>query len=215
MNISLIDDHLLMAEGVKKLLLTQKNVKSVKIYSSGITFLADDNLSVPDIIIIDLIMPSIGGIELLDICRSKYSSKEMKIIILSSLTDVQTIKQAIRSGANGFLSKTMESEELIRAIHEVSEGRQYIGAELKERLLNTVFVEEQIVFHLSSREKDVLNKLCKGFTIKEIAFDLNLSVHTVQYYHRNIMRKLQVNRTIDLVVFAMQHGLYIPDVEKK
>jgi two-component system invasion response regulator UvrY len=189
-------------------------VGQVKTYNNPTLFLADKIFVAPDILIVDLMMPEINGMKLIEICRSNFKDK-VKIIVLSSITDVQTIKQAIRAGANGFLSKGSDIEELTEAILTVNEGKQYIASKLRNSMLDSMFVEEQVIYHLSPREKDVLNKVCSGQTIKEIAYDLKLSVHTVQYYHRCVLAKLKVKRTSDLIVFAMQNGLYIPDINQK
>ena len=111
---------------------------------------------------------------------------------------------------------TVESELLKSSVltavmrEQVNAGKQYIGKGIRDTLINSVFTDEQVVLHLSPREKEVLQKVCSGRTIKEIAYDLKLSAHTVQYYHRSVMEKLKVKRTTDLIVYAMQHGLYIP-----
>jgi DNA-binding NarL/FixJ family response regulator len=137
----------------------------------------------------------------------------MKVIILSTVADVQTIKHTIRRGANSFLSKSTTFQEFKESILQVSAGKQYIGRSIRDNLINSVFTDEQVVLHLSPREKEVLQKVCSGRTIKEIAYELKLSAHTVQYYHRSVMDKLKVKRTTDLIVYAMQHGLYIPEMK--
>jgi DNA-binding NarL/FixJ family response regulator len=214
MIITLLDDHPILTESLKNLLLKLPEVEQVKTYNDPVLFLAEEISVAPDIIIVDLMMPGINGMKLIEICRSNFKDK-VKIIVLSSITDVQTIKQAIRSGANGFLSKGSDIEELTEAILTINKGNQYIAPKLKDSMLNSFFTEEQIVYHLSPREKDVLNKVCNGQTIKEIAYDLRLSIHTVQYYHRTILTKLKVKRTSDLIVFAMQNGLYVPNINQK
>lgn len=213
MKIALVDDHPMLTEPIKSMLLQQPDVFEVKTYSSAVKFLAELTSYAPDIIITDLMMPDINGMDLIEKCRALL--KEVKIIVLTSITDVQIIRQAIRKGANGFLSKASSIDELIEGMYEIHAGKQYIAKNLQESLVNTIFTEEQVIYHLSPREKDVLQKVCSGQTIKEIAYDLNLSAHTVQYYHRSVMNKLKVKRTADLIVFAMQHGLYIPDINSK
>ena len=212
MIIALVDDHPVLTESIRNLLLLQPGVGQVKTYNSASLFLAEKMITPPDIIITDLMMPGVNGMKLIEDCKAEFKDK-VKIIVLSSITDVQTIKQAIRVGANGFISKASAIDELIEAIHTVNEGKQYIATKLRESMLNSMFTEEQVVYHLSPREKDVLHKVCSGLTIKEIAYELKLSTHTVQYYHRCVLSKLKVKRTSDLIVFAMQHGLYIPNVK--
>ena len=211
MFIALIDDHPLLTESIKSTLLLQPGIGQVKTFNNADIFLSEKMVPLPDIIISDLMMPGSNGIKLIETIRKLYQEK-IKILVLSSITDVQTIKQVIRAGANGYLSKSSPLQELIEAIHEIQDGKQYIAKVLRENMLNTMFTEEQVIYHLSPREKEVLNKVCSGLTIKEIAYDLKLSAHTVQYYHRCVLTKLKVKRTSDLIVFAMQNGLYIPDI---
>lgn len=213
MKICIIDDHQIITESLKKLLLRSTEVEVVDTYPDADTFLeAITAASLPDIIITDLLMPGTNGIELVEKVKETYKGAKVSMIILSSITDAQTIKKSLRAGADGFLSKNTSIDELMEAILTVREGKNYIAENLRKHLLDAVFTEEQVVYHLSPREKEVLHKVCSGFTIKEIAYDMNLSVHTVQYYHRNVMAKLKVKRTSDLIVFAMQSGLYIPDI---
>lgn len=213
MTLAIIDDHLIFAESLKKILSDFPEINNVEIYECADAFIEKIPVYPPDIIITDLVMPGTNnGMRLIEFCIQQYAPKP-KIIVLSSISDVQTIKKAIRIGASGFLSKNINTEELITAITEICENKQYISKDLRETLLNTLFTEEQIIYHLSPREKEVLQNVCKGLTIKEIAYNLKLSTHTVQYYHKNVLNKLKLKRTSDLIVFAMKHGLYIPDID--
>jgi DNA-binding NarL/FixJ family response regulator len=210
MNISLVDEHLLLTDALQNLLLMIPEVNHVDTFIDGKDFLSEKSTSPPDILVMDLMLNGLNGLELLDICRATLP-KEMKVIVLSAITDVQTIKHTIRRGANSFLSKSTPYEEFKESIFQVNSGKQYIGKAVRDNLINSVFTDEQVVMHLSPREKEVLQKVCGGHTIKEIAYELKLSAHTVQYYHRSVMDKLKVRRTTDLIVYAMQHGLYIPE----
>lgn len=214
MRIALIDDHHLLIESLGKVLMQHPSVEDLRFYTSGESFFEENSVSMPDVIVTDLKMPGINGVKVLETCREIYHGKA-KVIVLSSITDVQTIKHSIRAGALGFISKSAPMDELIEAILTVAEGKQYIDRELRDILVGSVFTEEQVVFHLSPREKEVLQKVCSGKTIKEVAYELKISTHTAQYYHRCIMSKFKINRTADLIVFAIQHGLYIPDLNQQ
>lgn len=209
MKIALVDDHSMLTDLLQSILTPgASSSREVRSYNSGEDFLQSGWH--PDIIITDILMPGLSGMELLD--KIKPPAWQSKVLILSGITDVQTIRQAIRAGASGYLSKSTSLDELNTAIEAVSNGEQYITARLKNNLLNTLFTEDQIVFHLSPREKDVLELICTGHTTKEVAYKLSLSAHTVHSYHKSIMKKFKVNRTADLIVFAMQKGLYNPGV---
>ncbi len=97
----------------------------------------------------------------------------------------------------------------MEGIYEVHGGKRYISRKLRTTLMHNMIHEEQIVHHLSRREKEVLREICTGQTIKEIGYKMGLSPNTVQYYQRNLMKKLKVSRTIDLIIYAIQHGLYV------
>lgn len=211
MDIILIDELALLTDALRYVLIQMPEINDVISYRDGKAFLADTARHPPDILIMDWAITGMTGLELLD-CARQMLPKELKIIVLSNVTDVQTIKHAVRRGANGFLPKTTTLDELKEAISQISSGKQYIGKGIRDSLINSVFTNEQIVLHLSPREKEVLQKVCSGRTIKEIAYDLKLSTHTVQYYHRSVMEKLKVKRTTDLIVYAMRHGLYIPEI---
>ncbi|MCF2487229.1 response regulator transcription factor [Dyadobacter sp. CY347] len=212
-NIALVDELVLLTDSLRNIFCEMPEVNAVMSYTDGKEFLADHATFLPNILIMDWAINGMTGLELLNLTRNSVS-KDLKIIILSSVTDVQTIKHAIRRGANGFLPKSTSLDELKEAIASVIAGKQYIGKGIRDNLINSVFTDEQVVLHLSPREKEVLQKVCSGRTIKEIAYDLKLSAHTVQYYHRCVMDKLKVKRTTDLIVYAMQHGLYIPEVKQ-
>lgn len=213
MNIVLVDEHLLLADALQNLLRLIPEVEEVDAYTDGKEFLTHRSAAPPDILVMDLMLHGLNGLELLDICRTTLP-RDMKVIVLSTVTDVQTIKHTIRRGANSFLSKATLFEEFKESIFQVRSGKQYIGRDIRESLVNSVITEEEVVMHLSPREKEVLQKVCGGHTIKEIAYELKLSAHTVQYYHRSVMDKFKVRRTTDLIVYAMQHGLYIPEARQ-
>lgn len=111
---------------------------------------------------------------------------------------------------NGYLSKETSSDELADAILTIYHGETYIGESLRNSLVRSSLSEDKFVFNLSPREKEVLQHVCSGKTIKETAFDMDLSANTVQTYYKAILKKFNLNRTADLIVFAIQNGLYNP-----
>jgi DNA-binding NarL/FixJ family response regulator len=210
MTIALIDDHELIAKAITYMLLKDPGITEVKLFATAPLFLESlDGPWKPDVIITDLLLPVMGGIELLGKIGKIPALSDTKIIVLSSVTDIQTVRYAFKTGAHGYLSKDCSFEELKEALQSVRQGKQYIARKLEPLLVDSVFSEDPIQFHLSPREKNVLDLICSGLTIKEVAAKLDLSVHTVQSYHKNIMKKFKVNRTPDLIKFALEKGLYI------
>lgn len=211
MHIVLIDDHAMLTQSLKAMLEAEETISSVQTYNSVNDFWKMPPKPVPDVILVDLVMGGTDGETFIEQLKdpAKYPYP-YKIIILSTLSDPSTIRHLIRKGASGFLNKTSDVTEILEAIDEVMHGRQYIGKNLRNSIVNSIFVEETIVYHLTPREKQVLTEICKGYILKEIAHNLDISIHTVQYYYRCILNKFKLKRSKELIVFAIQHGLYTP-----
>jgi two-component system, NarL family, invasion response regulator UvrY len=208
LDISIIDDHSLISESLAVILRQCDFVSKVHTYGTPAAFINSLNLGEirTDIIISDMLMPEINGLDLIQQVR-KWN-KEVKIIILSAIGETATIRTAIKYGANGYLTKSVALEEFSEALKAVYSGELYIAESLRKSLMKNIFVEDKLNFQLSPREKEVLKWICSGKTIKEAAFEMKLSAYTVQTYYRNLMKKLNINRTADMIVFAIQNGLY-------
>ncbi|WP_153797118.1 response regulator transcription factor [Foetidibacter luteolus] len=207
MHVALIDDHKILAQALANMLEKEEAVSSVKIFDSAKAYLDNPPIPAPQIIITDILMPGISGVDFLMKCKTEIPGT--KIILLSSVSDAQTIRHVMRIGADGYVGKGAPVSELITAMQTVMEGEKYISHKLLKIVVSSTIAEDKIVYHLSPREKEVLTQVCSGKTIKEIAYDMGLSAHTVQAYHKNLLKKLNVKRTTDLVVMAIQKGLYI------
>jgi len=208
MNIAVVDDHLLFAQLLRNSLSRSFKGSVIKSFSDPAVFLATDfDEWLPDVIICDLIMPGIDGMEVVRKIRSLLDG-HVKIIIMSGVTDIVTVRSALVKGVNGYVAKDADLEELLMAINVVTEGGQYISSKLKEHILGYMLNGEPDVFSLSPKEKEVLQLFCAGKIPKEIALDMNLSIHTINQYNKNIMKKFKVNRTTDMILLAIQRGLY-------
>ena len=158
-------------------------------------------------------MPEMSGLELISECKKRPLLSNLAIIVLSSIIEPITIKEAISLGANAYLAKDASLNDLKEALNHVINipKRPYIGNSLKDTLIKSNFDQHEI--NLSPREKCLLKLICEGNTIKEIADIENLSAHTIQSYMKNLMRKMKVNRTPDLILKAIKIGLFRPKVE--
>ena len=210
MKIALVDENLLLIDALRGLLLLMPEFSEVNTYTSGDDFLSEALITPPEMLIMDLETTANEGHELLELSQKRLP-ENLKIIVFSEISDIQNIKLTIKRGVHGILSQQTTFEELKECITTVKAGNQYIGNSLKNSLIHSVFTNDSAALHLSPRENEVLQRVCGGNTIKEIAYDLKLSVHTVQYYHRSVMDKLKVKRTTDLIVYAIQHKLFIPE----
>jgi len=208
--IALIDDHILVSAALKSALSLLFPESEINAYPSGEAFLERKKEWIPDIIISDLFMPGLQGVDFIE-ALSKSVDKDTKIIILSAFMDVNTSKNAIKHGVSGIVSKNAPIEELAEAIKVVGTGEVYVSQELSRKLIKNIFVEEQVNVRLTPREKEVLQQVCKGATMKEIAYNMDLSINTIHSFQKNILKKFNVNRTTDLVVAAMKAGLFNTD----
>jgi DNA-binding NarL/FixJ family response regulator len=208
LNIVLIDDHVLLTQSLTCLLEKFDFITDIKTFQNPKQYLTAERGAEPDIILSEIIMPEMTGIELLS--ELENSNAKAKIIILSSVVEIQTIRHAMRTGASGYLSKNINVEELKLALLTVHYGEPYVGESLRKKLVRNALIEDRFLYNLSPREKEVLNYVCLGKTIKEAAFDMQLSSNTVQTYYKSILKKFNLHRTADLIVFAIQNGLYSP-----
>lgn len=208
LHIAIVDDHLLLNQLLASTIGGFSFVEKVNSYIHPAAFL-DNQKNVPyDIIILDLLMPGMNGLELIKEIRKR--NKQVKILMLSSVIEIQTIRYALQHGANGYLHKGTSATELATAIQQLMLDKEYISIDLRAQVEKTGTEAEDIDYRLSPQQKEVIRHICAGKTIKEAAIEMGLSVHTVQAYQKNIMRKFKVNRTADLIMIAMNNGLYIP-----
>lgn len=208
MNVAIVEDHKILAETLNNALTHHPAIKEIRMFFGSDSFLNTPDQWNPDLIISDLLMPGMQGAELIRAYRS-HLGEEIKIIVLTSVANRSTVDDVMKGGANCYMSKEESIEVLINAIHKVINGESYIS----DSILSIIHGQEhpeQNSPHLSPREMDVLKLICSGRIMKEVAHDLGLSIHTVQSYHNNVMRKFKVRRTSDLIIAAIRHGLYRP-----
>lgn len=217
MKIAIIEDHQLISESLNAYLLKSGLAKEVRSFRNGDYFLNRLEINwVPDIILTDLLMVGTAGMELLKaLGKSTLKHKiHPKIIVISSVEDPQTIKMSFRLGATGYIGKSATLEELSEGIKTVLKGNTYICHDLQKIVVNHLISDNESTLLLSPRENELLNMICDGVTLKEAAYNLNLSLHTVRNYYRSIMKKFNVHRSVDLIKFAIEKGIYFPKTFK-
>lgn len=209
--IVLADDHVLLRSGLKLLLEKEPSFKVVGEASDGEEVLGVLEEKDPDIVILDISMPRLDGIE----CIKEIKSRGMKakIIILTMHDDENYIKEVMRAGAVGYVQKGAVDTELFLAIKEVSKGQVFLNEKDSKNLLQILISENQRkpneddpYIILSSREREVLKLLACGYSLKEIADSLYLSIKTVDTYKTRIMEKLNYTRKSELVGYALKYG---------
>jgi two-component system, NarL family, response regulator NreC len=203
------DDHAIVRAGLRALLKSEAEMELVGEATGGEeALLLVDSLH-PDILVLDLSMPDLDGIQVTR--RVQSTSPDVRILILTVHEDEVLLREAIRAGASGYILKHAAEAELISAIHKVLLGEIYVHPKLIRALL--VEPVEQLAPSpqpdeiLTPRELDVLNRIVQGYTNRQIAEELSLSVRTVEGYRANMTEKLGLHSRAELVRYAREHGL--------
>lgn len=202
--ISITDDHELFRSGIAMLLEKSENLNVVHQSSSAKELLELLNESPVDIALIDITMGEINGLDALNIIKKSHPS--VRCIILTMHNEGQYVIQAIRNGAWGYLLKDCDANELNEAVTKVFSGKKYFNSEVSSLMIEGVSSESNIQ-NLSKREKEVLQHVAKGLTTKEIAEKLIVSKRTIETHRSNILKKLDVQNTAELISKATQLGL--------
>ena len=203
----LADDHAVVRTGFRLLLQTQSDVSVVGEAASGeaaCQLYAELN---PDVLVLDLAMPGMGGLETLKRIRAKHA--HARVLALSAHDDPVHARRALQEGALGFLSKRGAPETLLEAVTVVAAGRRFIDASLAQKLALAEVdgAGKSPVERLSEREFDVFIRLAQGATVQRIAEDLKISASTVGTHLYNIKQKLHVVNQSELTLIAIRHGL--------
>lgn len=207
--IIIADDHKLVRQGIKSLLEKRSGITVIGEANDGIQLLSLLKKTEADMVILDISMPNMRGLEAIREIQS--ISKNIKILILTMHKSPEYLQHAVTAGAHGFLIKEDADTELYSAIEGVRSGESYISPTLKQELtddLFRIFKGDYRPDHdpLTDREKEVLKLIAEGKTSQQTADSLFISVHTVSHHRANIMRKLNCKKTADLVRYAISRG---------
>jgi DNA-binding NarL/FixJ family response regulator len=206
-NIIIADDHLMFLEGINTILSDMQEIGDVHLATEGKQVLRLLNQFEIDLIISDISMPKMDGIQLLTELKKKHSN--VKIIMLSMLDNHRTVHKVIQKGADGFVPKFTSKEELQKAVRTVLNDEQYFTEIIKQRYLESVFERKKYKnIELSPREKEVLTLLGDELTSKEISEKLFISVKTVETHRKNILLKTGSKTTTGAVKYAIESGLF-------
>jgi two-component system invasion response regulator UvrY len=203
----LVDDHAVVRTGFRLLLQSQSAARVVAEAESGEAACELYPELAPDVVVLDLAMPGMGGLEALR--RMRAAHPEARVLALSAHDDPMHARRALREGAMGFLSKRSAPEALVEAVAAVADGRRYIDASLAQQLAIAEIegTAKPPIEQLSEREFEVFIRLARGATVQKIAEDLKLSASTVGTHLYNIKQKLQVGNQSELTLLAIRNGL--------
>lgn len=206
LNLLLADDHAVITQGLKSLLAGEDDIHIAHTCESGREALRSlDTLSI-DVVLLDVDMPEMSGQECAEAIISRFP--KVKIIMLTMHDSPGVIKPLLELGVHGYLLKTVERLELVNAIRNVAQGRNYFQSEVTQALIKpTVSNQASQIEELSSREIDVVKLVANGNTNAEIADVLHISPRTVDSHRTNIMRKLDIHNVAGITKYAFRNGL--------
>jgi DNA-binding NarL/FixJ family response regulator len=214
--IVLADDHPIVREGLRRLLNTKPEFTIIGEAENGRSALDLIERLQPDIAFVDLMMPDLNGLEVTR--RGVRASPNTRVLLLSMYSDEPHVLEALRAGAMAYILKGVTAEILLFGLHEVLAGRRYLSPPLSDRavevyssLAGATGGPTDDYDLLTEREREVLELLARGASYAEIAEKLTISPRTAETHRTNIMRKLDLNTTADLTLYAVQRGLIDPN----
>jgi DNA-binding NarL/FixJ family response regulator len=204
----LVDDHKLFRNGLSLLMESEKNIIITGEAENGKDFLESIEQEQPDVVLMDIEMPVMDGFQATEVACQKYP--DIKVISLTMFGEEHYYLKMIEAGAKGFILKNSDIEEVIKAIKTVYSGGTYFSQEILYNMVKNiqdVRKETGPSVGLSSRENEILELICKGFSNIEIASELNISKRTVEKHRSNILDKTQTHNTASLVMYAIENKL--------
>jgi len=204
-NVLLTDDHQIIIDGLKSLLKNQEEINVAAEANNGREALHILDLISIDVLLMDIDMPVMNGIDTLKEIRRQNS--KVKVVILSMHNEAGMIKSLIELGANGYLLKSCSQDELIDAIKKVAAGQSYFSSDVTLALLKPSANQGQSNDLLTEREAEILKLIASGFSNKEIGDQLFISHRTVDTHRTNLMKKLDVSNIAGLISYAIRNGI--------
>ncbi len=207
MKVLVVDDHPIFREGLKQILLTDDCISSVDEADDGPQAIQMAHKGRYDLIILDISLPGRSGLEVLE--DLKKEKPEVPVLILSMYSEEEFAVQAIRGGASGYLTKSGGIREILAAIRQIFTEGLYINPAVAEQLTVEVRGKGKKGLHesLSPRERQIMGMISRGKTITEIADEFSLSVSAVSTYRSRILKKLNLKRNADIILYAIRHKL--------
>ncbi|RKP44367.1 response regulator transcription factor RqpR [Trinickia fusca] len=205
--ILLVDDHAIVRQAVRQLLLTSGVAREVVEAETGAQALASLDDQAFDVILLDISLPDVNGVEVLK--RAKRKAPRTPIMMFSMYPEDQYAVRSLKAGAAGYLSKTVTAAQMIDAIRQVATGRKYVSPALAEALADYVSFDNEQMPHekLSDREYQTLCMLASGKRLTDIAHALSLSVKTVSVYRSRLLEKMKLRNNAELTFYVMSNRL--------
>ena len=209
----LVDDHQIIRDGIKALLTDVNDIVVVGEASGGVETLEKIKTAKPNIIITDISMPDMSGVDLTKIITSDFP--EIKVLILSMFSNDDFIFNAIKAGAKGYIHKNTTKDEILNAVRSINSGKDYFNEEISNIMLKSYVKiakeddksQNKKEVNLTSREIEILKYVVEGWSNQEIADTLFISIRTVESHKNHIMQKLELKTTVEMVKYAIKNRI--------
>jgi len=211
--IILVEDHQIVRDGIKSLLANSIDIEIVNEAENAYELFEILKTDLPDIILLDISLPTMSGIEIAKILTRDFPS--IKILMLSMYTSEDFVFNALKAGIKGYLPKNITRDELILAINEVYKGNEYFSKSISDTILKSYINNAKLnaksssekLDNLTLREKEILRYVAEGYYNNDIVERLNISIRTVETHKTNIMKKLELHNVVELVKFAIKNNI--------
>jgi two-component system response regulator NreC len=209
--IVIVDDHVMLRDGIRALLNLQKDIEVIGEASNGSEAVDKVGELKPDVVILDIAMPGMDGLEAAR--RIKKTNATVKILILTQYDDKEYLFSAIKAGMAGYVPKRALASELVSAIHSVHQGNPFLYPSSAKALLEDYREHDRVEKDntLTARQREILKLIAEGNTSKAIGQRLNISYKTVENHRAKITNKLHINNRTDLIKYTMKKGIIAPD----
>jgi two-component system invasion response regulator UvrY len=210
--VHIADDHQILIDGVKAVLNLEPNIEVPGFSLNGIEVIDWFKENDADVLILDINMPEMDGIEVLKQLRK--NSVNCEVIVLSSYDDIKLVKEVLQMGAKGFVPKKSAGEHIVNAVNKVAAGQQYFTDDIKEKMMQTLLNGQSkddgsqdgvLISSLTKREVQVLKLVAQQYSTREIANELHISESTVETHRKNLMKKVKVKNSVGLAIFALKN----------
>lgn len=204
----IVDDHLLLRDGIKHALNGEASYRVVGEVADGLEVYAACHALQPDIVIIDLALPGMNGMEVIRQLKRRWP--EMRVVVLTADATEASAREALAAGANGYVCKAGSRDVLLAALASILRGNRYLDSALDTAQIEAALSDPMRRSTLTSRERQVLQLVAEGARNRDIAEKLNISIKTVETHRLNLMRKLNAHKAVELASWAYRLGLASP-----
>lgn len=207
-NVLLVDDHKIIRDGLSAILKSEDDICIIAEASSGQEALNKVNCTVPDVVVMDLTLPDMGGVQATRRILSEHP--EIRVLILTMFLDDTCVLESLEAGARGYLAKNCAAEELVAAIRAIHQGKPYFCTGAQEIMMHKCVPnssDNNSSPALTKREIEVLKLTAQGLNTKEIAFQLGVSIKMIEVHRMNVRRKLGLNSIAQLTTYALKNSL--------